>query len=39
MLKQCPEKRIVRMRFKEGNVSKDKFFWIQVGLLSRCKIC
>ena len=30
LLKQCEGKRIVRMRFKQGPVAKDHFFWIQV---------
>ncbi len=30
LVKQCDGPRIIRMRFKQGVVSKDHFFWIQV---------
>ena len=34
LVKQCDGPRIIRMRFKQGVVSKDHFFWIQV----RCQV-
>ena len=39
LVKQCDGPRIIRMRFKQGVVSKDHFFWIQVSLPTSASVC
>lgn len=37
LVKQCDVPRIIRMRFKQGVVTKDHFFWIQVRRCFSCR--